>query len=179
MLIDLESAVFEEVDVADLLVTIKRGKLGRLKVTSIAGSDVIRAMNLDYKGYNRTFGLDKSATPQRVVQAQNIISSGKYGATGERIVLFNDQMFIRDGQHRAAAIFAENPNAKIEVLRLKFRDGRYSVPKLLLLASLKEFSPTNLRRYAGKAFRFISHLSRRTKSKINRIRNYIRNGTVF
>lgn len=179
MLIDLEHASFEEVAVADLLVTVKRGRLGRLKVATIAGSDVIRAMNSDFDIYKQTFGLGKSHAKERIERAQNLVTSEEYGANGERIVVFNDQMFIRDGQHRAATIFSNNPSAKVEVLRIKFRDGRHSVPKAPLLASFTRIRPIHLRRFAGSALRCFSHLRRRVNSKINRIRNIRVNGSGF
>lgn len=179
MLIDLEDASFEEVAVADLLVTVKRGRLGRLKVSPIAGSDVIRAMNSDFNSYKQTFGLDRNPAKRRVKQAQKLAASGEYGANGERIVVFNDQMFIRDGQHRAAAIFSNDPTAKVEVLRIRFRDGRHSVPKVPLLTSLGKLRLIHLRRFAGRTLRLLSHLRRRVNSKLNRVRNIRVNGTGY
>lgn len=176
MLIDLESAGFEEVAVADLMVTVRRGRLGIRKATPIAGSDVIRAMNSDFESYKQTFGLDQAPAKGRVEHAQSLAVSGEYGANGQRIVVFNDQMFIRDGQHRAAAIFSNDPTAKVEVLRIKFRDGRHSVPKAQLLATLSKLRPIHLRRFAGRTLRFLSHLRRRINSKLNRVRNIRVNG---
>ncbi len=179
MLIDLQDASFEEMAVADLLVTVKRGRFGRPKVAPIAGSDVIRAMNSDFDSYKKTFGLDRKSAKGRIDRAQNLAVFGEYGANGERIVVFNDQMFIRDGQHRAAAIFRNDPTAKVEVLRIRFRDGRHSVPKFLLLTSLGKLRLIHLRRFAGRVLRFLSHLRRRLNSKLNRVRNIRVNGTGY
>lgn len=45
------------------------------------------------------------------------------------IVLFNDQMIIRDGQHRAASLYNLDKNQKIEVLVIRFVRNKHSMSR--------------------------------------------------
>ena len=175
MLVDLESADLERVAVQDLRVTIKK-RFGFRKVVKLAESPVISAAHENFSNYERTFGSDQDNARKRIKRVQGIVATGEYGANGERVILFNDQMLVRDGQHRAAAIYLANPSAKIEVIRFRFRGNRHCIRRPLIIHSLQSFTLLKAKYIVLKMIRYISHLRRRIVSKVSHIRNLRSNG---
>lgn len=176
MLKDLEGAQFKRVLVSELKVAVKRNRLRRHEIVPIPESEVIKAMHGKFEGYSRTFKLPETRAKERIHRAKAISAMGEYGQTGERIVIFNDQMLIRDGQHRAAVLYSDNPDSKVEVICLKFRDNLHCIPRFPLLASAKNIRLRHVRRFAGRFVRFVQHVCRRVESKMNRIQNVYING---
>jgi len=62
---------------------------------------------------------------ERMNQIFTSISEHGYPYDDKHIVLFNNQNFIRDGQHRAAALFYLKGAIEIPVIRLHFKDNKY------------------------------------------------------
>ena len=108
----------------------------RLEETNCIGQPVFRSF--DRSGIVRTL-LGKSDSDDRFAQenyvgqsnrerreeiARSVRERGVDPARG-RIVLFNDSPSIRDGRHRAAALWIVDPGAVVPVLRLRFRNGAH------------------------------------------------------
>ena len=65
-----------------------------------------------------------------------------YPIDGTYMILFNNENWIRDGQHRAACLYLLYGNVEVEVLRFYFRGGKYSSPKAPFYAGRFVLSPS-------------------------------------
>ena len=77
-----------------------------------------------------------------------------YPFNNNYIILFNNQNIVRDGQHRAAALYYLYGDMEISVKRLIFKDGKHNVSVKNLL-SIGRF-----RHLLGKTKQIIKHLLR-------------------
>ena len=75
-----------------------------------------------YQNYARQFG-EKKHTIENLKRLQDSIKSNGYPHEHRYIVLFGDQPYIRDGQHRAAILRHLHGNIKIPILRVLFQEG--------------------------------------------------------
>lgn len=63
---------------------------------------------------------------ERTKAVLETMKNGQYGNNDELIVLYNDSPIIRDGEHRAAALFYLYGDITLKVLKLKFSKNYYS-----------------------------------------------------
>lgn len=75
-----------------------------------------------YCQYQREFSTCGNSLENFRQLVESMLQHG-YAAHDERIVLFGDEPFIRDGQHRAAALRHFLGNVKVPVVRLQFEPG--------------------------------------------------------
>lgn len=77
----------------------------------------IRYKQENYRGQNNI---------DRMNSILDSIKNNGYPHNDSYIVLFNNQNFIRDGQHRAACIYYLYGNIEIPIIRMHFKDGKYN-----------------------------------------------------
>ena len=177
MLLDLESAEFETVPVADLLVTTK-SRFGFRSVQNISSGSVVAALQGDYSSYQRTMSANFDEGLERIDRTRAIVDSGQYGVSGERVILFNDQMLIRDGQHRASVFYTSQPSGEIDIIRLRFRDRRHSIRRPLILESFGNITLLAVKKLLINSLMYVAHFKRRVISKVNYTRNSLRNRSL-
>ena len=61
---------------------------------------------------------------QRIKNAYNSIKMNGYPFQGKYIILYNDEFYIRDGQHRACALKFLYGNISVPVLRIYLKDNK-------------------------------------------------------
>lgn len=114
----------------------------------------------------------------RLNMIKDSLHNNPYPANGEYIILFNDQNYIKDGQHRASCLLKEHGNIKIEVLRFIFKNNINNVPKIPWLHYLFSWDKDRLRNtlrglkkqikfYKHKSIRIVRILISRIQLKLN------------
>ncbi|MDD3084044.1 MAG: hypothetical protein PHP82_03405 [Candidatus ainarchaeum sp.] len=77
---------------------------------------------LDYSQYNYF----NQGNEKRLIRALNVIKKNKYPYKKQYIILFNDQNYVRDGQHRAAILaHLYGKDKEIEVMRFYFSGKKH------------------------------------------------------
>jgi hypothetical protein len=66
---------------------------------------------------------------ERTILIDESIHANGYPWKNNYIVLFNEQTYIRDGQHRAASLYNIDKNQHIEVMVLYFENNKHNIPK--------------------------------------------------
>ena len=102
----LDSVKMDEVSVGDLIVSHGIG-FGCCKYQKIADSRAVKALNGDSRendDHRKSHHIGQSSQDRLDAMNQSISDNG-YGYNGNLIILYNDQMLVRDGQHRAACIY--------------------------------------------------------------------------
>lgn len=100
-----------------------------LFLKNIASSKVYKAYCGDAKADDRYVQVNKrgeSNKDRRDKMLESIKTNG-YPYENKYIILFNDQNIIRDGQHRAAALYYLYGDEEVEVLRIIFADNKHNV----------------------------------------------------
>lgn len=128
MLINLESVSVENIQLSDLIVS-KKGFLGVQRWAPLNQSKVYRAINGDSEENNNYLqnNFVNQNNQDRVNTVKKLIEQKGYPFNDEYIVLFNNQNYIRDGQHRASSILSVKGDMEIPVMRLHFKNNSYNL----------------------------------------------------
>lgn len=115
-LLDLESITYEEVNLSDLWVW------GR-KVKKIPKSRVYKALRGDEKKAKKAVGSDhiSQSGKERIAQINDSIETAGYDTNQGYIVVFGDDNVIRDGQHRACALYHQHGDMKVKIMRMQIK----------------------------------------------------------
>ena len=137
MIPDLEGISFEKVFLSELIVA-RKGVLGVPSWGKLSQSRVLKALNGDDKENNDYLQKNffRQSNKERVESVSSMVYELGYPFNDEYIVLFNNQKFIRDGQHRAASLYNKNGDAEVEVLRMIFTNNKYNLSDNLWLKSV-------------------------------------------
>ncbi|MDA9017975.1 hypothetical protein N9H40_00490, partial [bacterium] len=84
----------------------------------------------------------------------------------EYIVLFNNQNYIRDGQHRASTILSVKGKIEIPIIRLKFKNNKYNLKKNRWINSFIPSMKSNAKKLVRKIINRVKVL----KLIINKLR---------
>lgn len=169
-LIDLIDVSFETVRLSQLKVCTE-GFLGLPVVRTIEKSRIIKALNgstKELESYKQENYRGQSNI-DRVNDMYSIISKKGYPFDEKYIVLFNDQMNIRDGQHRAACLYSIYGDMDIKVIRLSFKDNRYNVPQRPWFRYIFKWDLPRLKRAVKKTLKMVLHFVKRVINKLLRI----------
>ncbi len=100
-----------------------------LFLKNIASSKVYKAYCGDAKADDRYVQVNKrgESNKDRRDKMLDSIRTNGYPYDNKYIILFNDQNIIRDGQHRAAALYYLYGDKEVEVVRFIFADNKHSV----------------------------------------------------
>jgi hypothetical protein len=161
-LIHLKKITFEEMDLEKLLIS-RQGLWGVPQWDRLSGSRVYKALQGDPKE-NDNYSQENfwnMSNGQRVSGVQEIIEKKGYPFNNERIVLFNDQNYILDGQHRAAILWGLKGNISVPVMRLYFKDNRFNLSKRRWLKSFTPVMKSKLKSNIKKIFRKAKSLQSR------------------
>lgn len=123
----LKATKIDHVMLEDLLVN-HRTRLGFLKYQKLSESRAVKALRGDSRendGYRKSHHIGQTSG-QRLDSMKQSIEEHGYPYDGQYIILYEDQMLIRDGQHRASCLYVEQGNIEIPVLRLYFDDPSVS-----------------------------------------------------
>ena len=136
MLINLESVTFENIQLSDLIVS-RKGFLGVEKWVSLNQSKVFRAINGDAEENNNYVqnNFVNQNNWERVDTIKKLINERGYPFNDEYIVLFNNQNYIRDGQHRASSVLYAMGDIEVPIIRLNFSRDRYNLNEQLWIYS--------------------------------------------
>ncbi len=112
---------------------------------------------------------------QRTASILNSISNNGYPYDDKKIVIFNDRMEIRDGQHRAASLLYLNSTENIEVYNLTFKDEMFTSSyknKLYLFAvSVKILLKEKIKKLYRLFYRIVDKIEfTRDKQRIKKLR---------
>lgn len=144
---ELVSIKEDNVMLEDLQVDIK-GKYGLDKMVKLPKSRVIRALKGDDKENNqrdeRNYYSQKNNT--RLQEMLNSIKIYGYPVNNNKVVLFNDENHIWDGQHRAGCLYYLNGNISIPVVRMYFVDNKYNVNSNQIRDKLFKWDKSRLKR---------------------------------
>lgn len=105
-----------------------RSRLGFLKYSRLPESRAVKALlgdSSENDGYRKSHHIGQTSQ-QRLDTMKNSIEEHGYPYNGQYIVLYEDQMLIRDGQHRASCLYVAKGDIEIPVLRLYFDDPKVS-----------------------------------------------------
>lgn len=124
----LRSVKVDRVMLGDLIVN-HRNRFGFLKYQKLSESRAVKALNGDNSendGFRRSHHIGQTSR-QRLDAMKDSIAEHGYPYEGQYIILYEDQMLIRDGQHRASCLYVAQGNIEIPVLRLYFDDPKVAV----------------------------------------------------
>ncbi|MCD7956945.1 MAG: hypothetical protein LUG93_14600 [Lachnospiraceae bacterium] len=98
-------------------------------IKSLPHSRVLKALNGDLSENNRRREQNyfNQSNQQRVCEMLESIKENGYPQNGERIVLFNKQNIIADGQHRASCLYYLYGNINVPVYRMIFKEGKHDL----------------------------------------------------
>ena len=102
-------------------------KNGRVVFKYLKHSRVVKALRGDYAedDMRQQQNFIGQSNRQRLFSIFESVRKNGYPFNGEYITLYNDQNIIRDGQHRAGAIYVLNPEAVIPIQRWIFQDNAF------------------------------------------------------
>ncbi len=164
----LVSIKIDYVNVGDLIVAYDT-KRGFTKYVNIKKGRAIKALNGDSSENNDNRGSHHigQTSSERLDDMFNSILEHSYPYNNQYIVLFGDQMLVRDGQHRASCILKQSGNIVIPVLRMYFDNEdliKYQVSKTKqMLARIKSAS---ILKIIKKIFKFMIKPLSLAKNKI-------------
>lgn len=172
-LLDLQRVELDQVALDQIEVYVET-LFGGYRLRKLPNSRVVRALSGDeklFKAYSQenAFGESNMTRLESIVQS---IRDNGYPRDGKHIVFMNDQNIIRDGQHRASALYHLNGSMSIPVRRLHFKGNRYNCsrrPFLRQLTCLPIYFTRVMpklvyryaRRWAGKTYRTIKRFRKR------------------
>ena len=159
MLKDLVTVKYDKIKLSSIIVS-TNGLFGVPKWSRLKESRVFKAMSGDFSENNnyKQSNLINQTNQERVDNVKSIIEQKGYPFNDEYLVFFNNQNYIRDGQHRACSLLFDKGDLEVPVLRLFFKDDKYNLNDKLWLTSFFPIMKSNLRNIARKI--------------LNRIRNY-------
>ena len=126
---DLEKVVYTKVFIQDMLIP-KESKNPMSKACrKLTKSRCVQALNGDDKKANVKRPSDhvNQSGKERLQGILDSIKENGYPYNNNYIVMFNDDNVIRDGQHRAACLYHLYGNIEVPVVRLYFKDNKYSI----------------------------------------------------
>ena len=150
----LKEIRFEDINLEHLLIS-RQGFLGVPRWDKLNGSRVYKALRGDTKE-NDNYSQENfwnMSNGQRVSAVQEMIEEKGYPFNNEKIVLFNDQHYILDGQHRAAILWGSKGNISVPVMRLYFKDNRFNLSKRRWLKSFIPVMKSKLKSHIKKVLR--------------------------
>lgn len=147
-------------------------KIGFPTYRSISESRVVKALKGNHKEDDKRLQINPygMTNQERTNYIAESVRINGYPYKNKRVVLFNDEMVIRDGQHRAAALYMENPNMSIEVLCLQFSYNLHGVDKYPFLKKVFYWDKKKLK----KNIKIILKFGKQVIFKIRRKLFYIR-----
>ena len=164
-LIDLEKVEEDEVSLSDITVN-KPRFYKHVNPKKLELSKDFKALRGDFSEvdqYNSFDHIGQSGRERLNVIVDSIKAHG-YPYHGKKLVFFNNSNVIRDGQHRAAVMMFLYGDKKIPVVRLFFKNDKYSYPALRKSNRKKIKDGSYLIRYAKD--RVLQHNSRRDSKRI-------------
>lgn len=167
----LQSVKIDYVMLEDLIVN-HRNKLGFLKYQKLAESRAVKALTGDSSendGFRRSHHIGQTSQ-QRLDAMKDSIEEHGYPYDGQYIVLYEDQMLIRDGQHRASCLYVSEGNIEIPVLRLFFDDSKVAVYETnyvkQLVAGLRKITGKRLKKELKTMLKAVWHAGIAAKNRI-------------
>ena len=159
MLKDLETVKYDKIKLSSIIVS-TNGLFKVPKWSRLKESRVFKALSGNFSENNNyeQSNLINQTNQERVDNVKSIIEQKGYPFNNEYLVFFNNQNYIRDGQHRAASLLIDKGDIEVPVIRLFFKDDKYNLKEKRWLTS---FIPTIKIR-----------LKNLVKKILNRIRNY-------
>ena len=185
LLAHLKSIKIDTVSLADLKVCYDT-KFGFVKYRTIRNSRAYKALNGDTRENDDNRGSHHigQTSQERLDAMSKSVSMNGYPFDNHYIILYNNQMLIRDGQHRASCLLHENGNIEIPVMRLYFDDkvnieyhesyfmqllARIRAVKLISLVKRLGRIPCGVLRRIRNVFKcFVSQIQRRRISDMRR-----------
>lgn len=171
LLTDLVAVKIDDVSLGQLIVCYDKG--GYIKYTDIPHSRAYKALNGDDRENNDQRGSHHvgQTSAQRLSAMRDSISQSGYPKNGQYIILYNDQMLVRDGQHRSSCLYQERGDAVVPVMRLYFSDSAavaYETSKFKqFFCKVKGFRVSRLCRLPAALSRRAGALCRRFSDKLN------------
>lgn len=167
----LTAVKLDRVYLEDLMVN-HRGKFGFLKYQKLPNSRAVKALRGNSKendGHRKSHHIGQTSQ-QRLDAMKDSIAANGYPYNGQYIILYEDQMLIRDGQHRASCLYVEQGNIEIPVLRLYFDDPGVSAYEKgviqQLLAGMKKLTFKRFKKELRKALKGGWHFMIRCKNRL-------------
>lgn len=167
----LKAVKKDTVMLGDLLVNHKN-RMGFIKFSKLENGRAVKALNGDSSendGHRESHHVGQTSE-QRLESMKSSISVNGYPFNGQYIILYEDQMLIRDGQHRASCLYVENGNIEIPVLRLYFDDpkiAKYEKSYIKqLFAKLKKLNAKRLLRKTKKFFKGLINMGSKCKRRL-------------
>jgi len=157
-LYDLQKVCYEKINLSRLQI-IRKNILGLPMKSNINESRVFRAISRETKENDEYIQKNYYGytNKDRVEYIYEQIKESGYPLKEEYIVLINNQNVIRDGQHRASALFHIYGNVEIPIIRLFFKDNKYNVRRFIILNAIKN----NLKNKFKKVLRKVTKLKNR------------------
>jgi hypothetical protein len=155
---DIEKVTIDEVMLNDIF--IPKTKLFIFKkLIPLKQSKVVKALHGDTKEndrYRRSHYNNQTST-ERLNLVLDSLSKYSYPYNGKYIILYNDEMEVRDGQHRAACLLHLYGNIRIPIMRIYFRNSEPSFWKLRfhrLVKVIRRFNVRNIAKLLLKTLRY-------------------------
>lgn len=168
----LERVVIDEVDLGDLLVAYGDKWGFFTKYRHLKDGRAVKALHGDPRENDDIRGSHHigQTSAERLSSMQESIRDNGYPVDGQYIILFNDQMLVRDGQHRASCLYYDRGNVKVPVMRLYFdKDCDVSYIQSYFaqfLKKIREVRPHDAARFFRRLFRYIIRFVRNGKKKL-------------
>ena len=161
-LLDLESIQFKKIALEDL----------QIQTVLFGGIPVIRRLNKSrvFKALHGNTAEEENYVQENLRNESNLdrvkkiyesVKENGYPYNNQYIVLFNNQNYIRDGQHRAASMLFEEGNKEVEVMVLNFKNNKYSLsahPWIRYIFVINREKLRNIKRVGYRVLRKIYHL---------------------
>lgn len=167
----LKSVSIDHVMLGDLIVNHRNG-LGFLEYEKLAKSRAVRALQGDpakNDGFRRSHHIGQTSQ-QRLDAMKQSVSENGYPYQGQYIVLYENQMLIRDGQHRASCLYVDKGNIEIPVLRLYFDSpaiAAYQTSFLMQLAAgIGKLNGKKIKKGLRKLLKAMWHTATGMKNRI-------------
>ncbi len=135
---DLEKISYDKMKLSQMIIS-RNGFMGIPKWSKLNESRVYRAIKGDVSENNNYLqnNLINQSNQDRVESIKQLIGQKGYPYNNEFLVFFNNQNYIRDGQHRASSLLAQHGDIEVPVIRLHFKNNKHNLSELLWLNSLK------------------------------------------
>lgn len=167
----LKSVSIDHVVLGDLIVNHRNG-LGFLEYEKLEKSRAVRALQGDSRkndGFRRSHHIGQTSQ-QRLEAMKRSVSENGYPYDGQYIVLYEDQMLIRDGQHRASCLYADKGNIEIPVMRLYFDDPAIAAYKIgffmQLITGIRKLNWKRVKKGLRKLLKAAWHMAIGVKNRI-------------
>ncbi len=167
-LTDLREMRFENILLNNLKIQ-RKGIFNLTVVSKLSKSRVIRAIKGDPKendSYMQSNNYSES-NQDRVDSIVSKIKSEGYPFNDQYIVLFNNQNIIRDGQHRASALYIEGETKMVPVIRLIFTNNAHNMSNYPWLRVLFYWNKKRIRSIFIRFYIKINRAIKRRKSLLD------------